>query len=96
MSIAVAPQPITVEALGLPTVKSELSDLWKDQTFIMSGAAKSGKTDLWAQGEKNFFIKTEQGHGFIKHLGLDARDWTELMGIIGKLKKAAINQIFPY
>jgi len=48
MSIAVAPQQITVETLGLPTVKSELSDLWKDQTFIMSGAAKSGKTDFWA------------------------------------------------
>ena len=96
MSIAVAPQQITVETLGLPTVKSELSDLWKDQTFIMSGAAKSGKTDFWAQGEKNFFIKTEQGHGFIKHLGLDARDWTELMGILGKLKKAQLANVFPY
>ena len=96
MTATAVPQQITVEALGLPTVRTEVSEFWKDQTFIMSGSAKIGKTDFWAQGEKNFFIKTEQGHQFIKHLGLDARDWNELTGIISKLKKAAIAGIFPY
>lgn len=91
-----APTCITIESLGLSTAKSEISNLFADQKFLVYGQTKIGKTKFLAQCEGAYFIKTEKGHNHVSVQGIDCGSYDVLMATLGKLIQAKQIQPYPF
>lgn len=87
---------ITIESLGLPTKRSTISELFRDQKFLMYGSTKIGKTRFFAQCDGAFFIKTEQGHNHVEVIGVSCNSYDEVMAVLGKLIQARNITPYPY
>ena len=85
---------ITLEALGLSSLKSGISTEFDAQKFLMYGQTKLGKTSFWAQCDGAYFIKTERGHNHVDVAGKDCHSYDEVMTVVAKLIQA--KQIKPY
>lgn len=88
---------MTLEQLGFNLAPQEASNKWIDQTTILAGPPKAGKSTFLAQaGEKAWFLRLAPEFRNIKTYGVDCRDLEEVKREVEKLHKAKNAGIFPW
>lgn len=86
---------VTLESLGFNMTPKGPSNVWREQKFIMLGESKVGKTEFWAD-PRNYFIRTEPGHGHVTTYGDDCRDMGDFHKIRAKLLAAKAAGVLPF
>ena len=79
---------LSLEQIGISMVPQEPSNKWIDQTTILAGPPKVGKSTFLAQaGNKAYFLRLAREFVNIQTFGADARDLDELKREDEKLHK---------
>ena len=91
----------TVEAkerpkVVLPRSPSEVSKKWVDQTFLMLGSPKIGKSEFWSHGKDTLYIQTEPGLNHLAVQKLPVSCWGDLQDVYTALLTASQGGQYPY
>ena len=83
-------------SIKLPTEKSTIDLLFKDQKIGIIGSAGIGKSSFFAEDSNALFIEAEAGLNFLKVFKVPARCWEDLREIYAELKTLEQSGKFPY
>lgn len=83
------------QKIVLPTVRSEVTNLFKDQKFGIIGPAGIGKSALFSNSN-GLYIQTEAGLSHLSVMSIPCYSWDDFKEIYGELLKADQAKKLPY